>query len=523
MGWEPEPHNTTVVGIDLGTTNSCCYFFIEKTGMEKRMYNQSNNSLIPSVVTYNYNETIVGRMITSKKYTSCRYSKRLLGRNYGDSSVQKLLNSCGASLIDVGGIPCYDLSKYGKGMKKTPEDIATVILDKILSNVKEQSECWISKVCITVPANFDDIQRQLTVNALKRCGIEENMITVISEPCAAAITYLNENQDHLGNVLVFDFGGGTLDSSIVQIMKGGIHVKANYGKNTLGGVDIDKLLAEWILNQLSDHQKKIFEEKKETMYSKLMDLAEISKTNLSCYDSVDISVDSLFHAEEVEEEEEDLSFTLTRVAFNALLQPIVEKVKEVLDHCLRLANLKPDDISDVVFVGGSTRIPCIQEEVRKMFPSTHIRKGADPECAVARGAMLFFQTDLIVDDCTHYSYGHMIIGRKVECIIPKGQKYNTKYTVQNVIGSAVDYIQVRVCQGNAEEEKKKEKVSDCVFIGCYDFYLDSLMEKYGLTKEDIKTRKVETTYEINVSGDITISVHDVETGYVLVDEYKVKS
>ena len=204
----------------------------------------------------------------------------------------------------------------------------------------------------------------------------------------------------------------------------------------------------------------------------------------------------------------------------------MNEVKRVLERCLRLAHLKPDDISDVVFVGGSTRIPHVQEAVREMFPSTTIlRHSVNPDTAVARGAMLYFQTNLVVDDCTSYSYGQNITGKggmKVECIIPKGKKYNTKYSVRNPYGKAVDCIFCKIFQGYAENEGDIENVRDCVQVGSYEINAMDLMEEKDLTEEDMKERVMETSYEMTISGEIIVTVRDVETGFVLLDKYEVK-
>ena len=518
---------TTKLGIDLGTTNSCCYCIRPNGNFEVVHTTEGLDLLLSAPMYKNGQDPIFGKncsaAIKHGKRNIARYFKRLIGRKFDDPVVQNVLKYCGAPVIDRGdGYPCYNLDAVEVGMRKTPVEVATDILNYIIERARVFNETEIENICITIPAGFDKNQRTATINALKNCGFSEDRIKVISEPCAAAITYITENPGHKEHILIFDFGGGTFDVSIVHVSNGEMCVEAYRGDNTVGGINIDMKLADWI-------KEKYFNETgnripdirgKKNIASKLLSLAEGAKIVLSSEQCVDISLESIADNgdDDDEEEEDDNEISITRAEFERLIEDILIRILEVVDECIQAAGLEKADIGDVVFVGGSTRIPCIRKAIQNHFTDTvQLRDSVNPDECVANGALLYFNTNIFIRDRTPYSFGHLVNGTRCECIIPMDSALPITETVENKITTSTCYLSLRLFQGHATHKEQLERIRDCIYLGDYNTDLEVFMDKYELEEDDMAGRTIETTYSIQQFGKIIITVRDKETGYILVD------
>ena len=355
---------------------------------------------------------------------------------------------------------------------------------------------------------------------------------MISEPCAAALTYINQNSGHKEHVLIFDFGGGTFDVSIVRISNGGMCVEAYRGDNNIGGLTIDMKLVEWIKRKYFERHNIVIPDnwRNRNIATKLLILAKGVKESLSVEEEAKIPLDDIIvnrrafdsdneSDDDDNDDDDDNEITITRSEFENLIQDIPERILEVVGECIQAAGLKKTDISDVVFVGGSTRMPCIREAVQRYFSmETSLRDSVNPDECVANGALLYFDTDIIISDRTSYSFGHLVNGTKCECIIPMDSPLPARETVENIISSDISYLPLRLFQGHATKTKQREKAKDCTCLGNYSVSLEDFMEKKKLDYEDMEGRVIETTYTIQQSGKIIITVRDKASGYVLVND-----
>ena len=528
---------TTKLGIDLGTTNSCCYCIRPNEDRAVVPTHEGANLLISSPLYQKGKGSVFGKNCTNAikygKRTMARYPKRLIGKKLSDLEVLDVSKFCGAPIIDRGdGYPCYDLSDVEEGMRKTPEEVSTEILSCMIERAKVFNELEIEEICITIPARFDNNQRTATINALKNCGFDEDHIKVISEPCAAAITYIHDNPGHKEHILIFDFGGGTFDVSIVHVSEGKMCVEAYRGDNNIGGLTIDMKLVEWIKRKYFERHNIVIPDnwRNRNIATKLLILAKGVKESLSVEEEAKIPLDDIIvnrrafdsdneSDDDDNDDDDDNEISITRSEFENLIQDIPERILEVVGECIQAAGLKKTDISDVVFVGGSTRMPCIREAVQRYFSmeTTNLRDSVNPDECVANGALLYFDTDIIISDRTSYSFGHLVNGTKCECIIPMDSPLPARETVENTIAAPVSELYLRLFQGNATRIKQRERIRDCISVGNYSVSLEDFMQEYDLEYEDMEGRVIETTYTIQRAGKIIITVRDKASGYVLVN------
>ena len=323
------PRVNCKLGIDLGATNSCCYC-IRPNGSTEVISLDNSKYLLPSIVGYkrDFPPQIASAARSFEDNGNRDYArnfKRLIGRKFDDPIVQEVSKYCGAPVMDRGdGYPCYDLSAVEEGMKKTPVEVATDILKYIIEKAKTFNETEIESICITIPARFDHNQRTATINALKNCGIDENRIKVISEPCAAALTYIKENPDYKEHILILDFGCGTFDVSIVRISNGGMCVEAHRGDNNIGGLTIDMKLVDWIKEQYYEKAGERIPDVRgrKNIASKLLTRAREMKESLSITDDATISLDGISVNGDAMDSDDDNEITITRLQFEKLIEDI---------------------------------------------------------------------------------------------------------------------------------------------------------------------------------------------------------
>lgn len=371
------------IGIDLGTTTSCVAVWIGDR-VEVIPDHQTGSRIIPSYVSFTNEEKLVGdasKNISTMYPKSTLYDiKRLIGRKYDDPLVQadKKLWSFDVS-GDENNKPVVNVEYKGEMKKFHPEEISAMVLTRL----KETAEAYlghpVKKAVVTVPAYFNDSQRQATKDACTISGME--CLRIINEPTAAAIAYgLDKKSDKESTILIFDEGGGTHDLSILSIDGGIFEVKSTAGDTHLGGSDIDNLIVDYLCDDIKKKHKKDIKENPKAL-KRLNIAAERAKKNLSSSTTTTIEVESLIDGI-------DYSTTLSRAKFEQLADSFFNKSMEPISKVLSDAKVSKNDIDEIVLVGGTTRIPKIQEMLSNYFNGKQLNKSLNPDEAVAIGAAI---------------------------------------------------------------------------------------------------------------------------------------
>jgi len=372
------------VGIDLGTTYSCVGVYVN--GKVEIVANDQGNRTTPSIVAFTETERLIGdaaKNQANNNPTNTVYdSKRMLGKSFNDEKLQADMKHWGFKVENLDGKPVISVDYKNKRETFTPEQISSMVLLKM----KETAEAFlgetISDAVVTVPAYFNESQRQATKDAGKIIGL--NIQRIISEPVSASIAYgLNKNRESPLNILIFDCGGGTHDVSILNIEDGVFEVLATGGDTHLGGDDLDIKLVEYCHSEFCRKNKvseSDFSNNKKSLM-RLRTACERAKRTLSSAMSAQIELDSLYDGI-------DFVTTITRAKFESLCDDIFKRCMAPVESVLRDAKLSKSDIHDVVLVGGSTRIPRVQELLKNFFNGKELKKDINPDECVAFGATI---------------------------------------------------------------------------------------------------------------------------------------
>jgi len=369
------------IGIDLGTTYSCVGVW--QNNHVEIIANDQGNRTMPSYVSFTSEERLIGEpsksSAASNPYNTVFDAKRLIGQNFNDPKVQSDMKHLSYNVIDKDGKPYIQVEFKGEQKVFAPEEISAMVLTKM----KEIAEGYLGEkvtdAVITVPAYFNDSQRQATKDAGTIAGL--NVLRIINEPTAAAIAYgLDKTTKGSGekNILIFDCGGGTFDVSILNIDDGIFEVKATAGNTHLGGEDFDTLLVQHFMEEFKRKHKKDISENKKSL-RRLRTACESAKRTLSSATVANIEIDSLF-------EGHDFTSTITRAKFENLCDHLFRLTMEPVEQVLRDSKLSKSQIHEVVLVGGSTRIPKIQQLLSDFFNGKELCKSINPDECVAYGA-----------------------------------------------------------------------------------------------------------------------------------------
>jgi molecular chaperone DnaK len=486
-----------VIGIDLGTTNSCVAVMDGKTS--KVIENAEGMRTTPSIVAFSDDgERLVGQPAKRQAVTNPERTifavKRLIGRRYDDPTVEK----------DKKLVP-YKISKAGNGdawvevdgETYSPSQISAFILQKMKETAEAHLGQKVDQAVITVPAYFNDAQRQATKDAGKIAGLE--VLRIINEPTAAALAY-GLDKAKAGTIAVYDLGGGTFDVSILEIGDGVFEVKSTNGDTFLGGEDFDMRLVSYLADEFQKEQGINLRNDKLAL-QRLKEAAEKAKIELSSTTQTEINLPFITADQSGPKH---LTMKLTRAKFEALVDDLIQKTIEPCRKALKDAGLTAGEVGEVVLVGGMTRMPKVQEVVKQLF-GKEPHKGVNPDEVVAIGAAIQAGVlqgdvkDVLLLDVTPLSLGIETLGGVFTRIIDRNTTIPTKKS--QVFSTAEDNqsaVTIRVFQG------EREMAADNKILGQFDLM--------GIPPSPRGMPQIEVTFDIDANGIVNVSAKDKATG-----------
>ena len=485
-----------IIGIDLGTTNSAFAYMV--AGKPEVINNAEGDRTTPSVVAVTKKgERLVGKVAQRQRVTNPKNTiygiKRLIGRKFEDKEVQRDLDIMPYKIVKKGDGVAVEMD----GKTYTPEEVSAMILSKIKADAEAFLGEKVTEAIITVPAYFDDSQRQATKDAGKIAGLEVKRI--INEPTAAALAYGLEKKSE-EKIVVFDLGGGTFDVSILELGDGVFEVKSTNGDTHLGGEDFDNVIVNFLCDQFKDESGIDIKNDAAAM-QRVKDEAEKAKKELSSAKETEINLPFLSADSDGPKHFE---YTLTRSKMEELVAPLLDRLAGPVEKALKDAKLKTSDINEVVMVGGMTRMPAVVEKVKALFGKEPMQ-GVNPDEVVAVGAAIQGGVlqgdvkDVLLLDVTPLSLGIETMGGVSTKLIERNTTIPTSKS--ETFSTAADnqpQVEIHVLQG------EREMAADNKSLG--RFILD------GIAPAPRGVPQIEVTFNIDANGILNVTARDKGTG-----------
>src|SRR5467141_847369 len=486
------------VGIDLGTTNSV--IAVMQGGEPVVIPNSEGSRTTPSIVAITKSgERLVGQVAKRQAVTNPENTifsiKRLMGRKYDDPEVQRTLKSVPYKIARAAN---GDVRVVMGGREYSPPEISAMILQKMKSDAEAKLGEKISQAVITVPAYFNDSQRQATKDAGRIAGLE--VLRIINEPTAASLAYGLDKRGKDETIAVYDLGGGTFDISILSVGEGVFEVKATNGDTFLGGDDFDQRVIDWIVDEFKKDQGIDLRQDRMGLH-RLKEATEKAKIELSSTQSTEINLPFITADASGPKH---LSLNLTRSKLEQLVGDLVERTKGPVQQALKDAGMSPSDINEVVLVGGQTRMPAVQEMVKQVF-GKEPHKGVNPDEVVAIGAAIQAGVlkgevkDILLLDVTPLTLGVETYGGVMTPMIPRNTTIPTSKTeTYTTAADAQTSVEVHIMQGERPMATENKSLGR--------FILD------GILPAPRGVPQVEVTFDIDANGILNVSAKDKATG-----------